>query len=189
MNETKDKIELNWTDLTPIKNIKNTINPNRGVYCWGFKKNNQFMPYYIGIAENITYRIYEHLNAIIGGKYTLFHKDSLFSFAIHKDEKVTNLKKGKVYIPDWPKDYENFIKNRDNLKGHIDYMIDHFTYSYATVNEIDFTKNDLGEIEKICIEQIGKENLINTRGGKSNRFEIMNLGDENLTKFFNKNLN
>ena len=184
MNETKDKIELKWTELIAIKNIENTINPNRGVYCWGFQKNNQFMPYYIGIAENITYRIYEHLNAIIGGKYTLFHEDSLFNFVTYKDEKVTNQKKGKVYIPDWPRGYENFIKNRDNLKSHIDYMIDHFAFSYAIVNETDCIKKDLGEIEKICIEKIDKKNLINTRGGQSSMFKIIHSGDPNLTQFF-----
>ncbi len=184
MNETKDKIELKWTELIAIKNIENTINPNRGVYCWGFQKNNQFMPYYIGIAENITYRIYEHLNAIIGGKYTLFHEDSLFNFTIHKNEKMTNKKVGKVYIPDWPRGYENFIKNRDNLKRHIDYMIDHFAFSYAIVNETDCIKKDLGEIEKKCIEDIGKENLINTRGGNSEKFIIEHKGDNNLIQFF-----
>ena len=184
MNETKKKIELNWMKLTPISRIEYTDKLNRGVYCWGFQKNKQFMPYYIGIAENITHRLYEHFNALIGGKYTLFHKDSLFEFKAFKNEKKTRKNEGIVYIPDWPKDYESFIKNRDNLKRHIDYMIEHLTFSYAIVNETDCIKKDLGEIEKKCIEDIGKENLINTRGGNSEKFIIEHKGDNNLIQFF-----
>lgn len=176
-------INLIWTPLAPISNIKNPIVPNRGIYCWGFTIDNKFMPYYIGVAENISHRIFEHINSIIGGKYTLFHKNDLLNFAEYKNQKETS-NKGKLYTPDWPKGYKKFIVNRNGLKEHIDYMIDHFTFSYAVVNTADCSKKDLGEIEKICIEKIDKNNLINTRGGHSSRFKIVHAGDLNLTQFF-----
>ena len=106
MIDNSDKIELNWIDLTPINNIKNSTNPKRGVYCWGFGIGKQFIPYYIGIADNIIHRIFEHYNSIVSGKYTLFHKNNLFHFSQFKDQKESNEEKGKSYIPDWPKGYE-----------------------------------------------------------------------------------
>lgn len=183
MIDHNDKIELNWKDLTPINNIKNSTNPKRGVYCWGFGIGKQFMPYYIGIAENITFRIFEHINSIIGGKYTLFHKDDLLNFTQYKDLKESDNKRGKLYIPDWPKGYKEFIERRNELKEHIDYMIEHFTFSYAIVNESDYSKKELRDIEKKCIEQIEIKNLINTKGGKSD-INIEHSGDSILKQLF-----
>lgn len=183
MSKKNEKIELTWTPLTSISNIKNPAEPNRGIYCWGFTVENKFMPYYIGKAENISHRIFEHFSSLIGGKYTLFHKEDLLNFSKFK-EKDPNEKEGKSYIPDWPKGYENFIKNRDNLKDDIDFMIKHMTYSYAIVDKIRYSKQELSEIEKKCIEDINIKNSINTRGGDSHGFEIEHRGDNNLIQFF-----
>ncbi len=42
-------ITLNWTKLTPISDISEDLEC-KGVYIWGFNIENNFYPYYVGIA-------------------------------------------------------------------------------------------------------------------------------------------
>ena len=56
-NETPIKeLKLIWTALKPIAEIS-LDDAKRGVYKWGFKINNKFIEYYVGIAENIKFRL------------------------------------------------------------------------------------------------------------------------------------
>jgi hypothetical protein len=112
----------------------------------------------------------------------IFHRDSLARFKDFKDQDVqADSTKGKIYIPDWPYSFINFLDSRNELQPHLDFMVDTFTFSYAVVNREIVSKQDLKEIEKICIKQIGKENLANTRSGYSNKFIINHIGNTTLT--------
>ncbi len=170
---SENTLVLNWNNLTKIPEIPVPNQDIYGVYIWGFIIDSDFIPYYVGIADNITNRIYQHINAILGGLYTIYHRDSLANFNNYKNDTVKSDKScGKLYSPNWPKDYKTFIIERKVLQEHINYMVDCFTYSYAAVDPKKFPKKDLKEIEKICINQIGIQNLANTRSGDSSRFNI-----------------
>jgi peptidoglycan/xylan/chitin deacetylase (PgdA/CDA1 family) len=130
-------------------------------------------------------RIQEHVKSIIGGTYTIFHKKSLADFKNYKYKEVLqNMSKGKIYVPDWPKGYSNFLDNRKNLQPHIDFMVDTFTFSYAIIDSNDISWNDMNDIEKICINQIGKENLHNIRVGTSDNFVIKHIGNNTIIDYF-----
>ncbi len=170
-------LTLDWTDLTMISNLSYDDQNESGVYVWGFTIDTVFIPYYVGIANNIIFRIHEHINSIIGGRYTIYHRDSLANFKQFKDDEVSEDRtKGKIYIPDWPFGFKNFLDNRKMFQPHIDYMVDTFTFTYAVVNREQVSAQDLKDIEKICINQIGKKNLANTRAGDSDRFSITHIG-------------
>jgi len=179
---------LNWSDFINITDLTYNEKGEGGVYLWGFTIENTFVPYYIGITDNIIYRIHEHLNLIIGGRYTIYHHDSLVNFKGFKKQGVQEDKsQGIIYSPDWPKGYKHFIDIRKMLQPHIDYMIDRFTFSFAKVDQQQITSNNLEDIEKICIAQIGIENLANQRGGYSDKFIIQHIGNPNITKLVKSN--
>lgn len=183
-------IELNWADLINISALSYHDRNEAGVYVWGFTINGAFFPYYIGIADNIIYRIHEHINSIISGRYTIFHKNSLHQFVQYKYQDVSPDKsRGKIYIPDWPYGFKTFLDNRKELQPHIDFMVDCFTFSYACINRELISRQDLKEIEKICINKLGKENLANTRSGHSEKFIIKHTGNSFLTNRMNTRIN
>ncbi len=178
-------LTLDWKDFTGIPVLTRSNQNDSGVYVWGFTVDGVFIPYYVGIANDIIFRILEHINAIISGRYTIFHHNSLTNFYRFKDESVqTDMTEGKVYIPDWPYGYKNFLDRRKELEPHIDFMIQTFTFSYAIVDSKIAAGNDLKEIEKICINQIGKEKLANTRAGFSNRFNLNHIGNPYMIACF-----
>lgn len=175
-------LTLDWTEFTRISDLTYKDHNEAGVYVWGFTVDNVFVSYYVGIADNIIFRIHEHINFLIGGRYTIFHKNSLVDFKMFKDQDVqTDKSRGKIYLPDWPYGYKTFLENRKELQPHIDYMVDTFTFSYAVVDRVQVSGQDLKDIEKICINQIGKENLANTRAGYSDKFVINHIGNVSIT--------
>lgn len=179
----QNNLTLNWTDLTSISDLTYHDQNKAGVYIWGFTIDKDFIPYYVGIAENIIFRIHEHINFIIGGRYTIYHRDSLARFKEFKNQEIqADKSKGRIYIPDWPYGYKNFLDNRKELQPHIKFMIDTFTFTFAVVDREIISWQDLKEIEKTCIKQIGKENLENTRGGRSDKYLIKHTGNPTVTE-------
>jgi hypothetical protein len=179
----REKILLDWQNLQSIYSVNHNSINYRGVYIWGFTLDTEFVPYYVGIAENVISRIYEHVNSIIGGRYNIFHKEALKEFSKYKNHDPDIESKGKLFLPDWPMGYKNFLINRNNLYPHIDYMVDTFSFSFAIVND-KYSAFDLKCLEKICISKIGIENLINTRCGSSDRFELVHTGDNIIVDTF-----
>lgn len=175
-------LELNWVNFHDVSKLSDPDKTGAGVYIWGFTINETFVPYYVGIADDVLFRIFEHLNAIIGGRYTLYHKDSLANFILFKNDKeLSDQKTGKLYTPDWPKSYHNFLGKRKALQPHIDFMVDTFTFSFALIDKASVSAQDLKEIEKICISSIGKHRLANTRGGNSDKFILEHTGNPTVS--------
>ncbi|PQJ09583.1 hypothetical protein CJD36_016725 [Flavipsychrobacter stenotrophus] len=177
------QLVLNWSDLAPYDQIGKSVCRHRGVYLWGFQINDGFVPYYVGIAENMRHRLGQHISAILSGAYTIYHKDSLSDFVSHKDKKVLGgYLTGKVYQPMLPDSLVTFIRDRELLRPHIDFMLDSLMFSTATV---DSTIN-LKAAEKACIMSIGKKNLANSRGGIVTNLPLAVTGDTNVVALFYK---
>jgi len=184
MNLTK-KITLNWTAFQSISDLTLIDRNIAGIYVWGFKIDKAFIPYYVGIAYKIVSRMYGHVNSIIGGRYRVFHRDSLIDFKKYKDQYTqVDKSKGEIYLPNWPYGYQNFLIHRKDLQPHIDFMVETISFTYAILDRQEFSNQDFKEIEKICINQIGKENLINERAGRSEKFEIKHIGNAEITDKF-----
>lgn len=176
-------ITLEWSDLAKGLPDDYDLHNVSGVYLWGFTISEKFVPYYLGIASRVSLRLHEHVCNIIGGRYTIYHKDSLHNFAAYKhvfkiDDNATE---GKIYLPDWPYNFIEFLNRREELKVHIDFMVNTFTYSFAAVEDIH-----LKEVEKGCFAAIGLQNLANTKGG-SNSIKIKHNGDKRVCEKFGDN--
>jgi hypothetical protein len=187
--DSEKSLTLNWCDPIIVSRMWYPEQNETGIYIWGFTINNTFVPYYVGIAENIALRISEHISSILSGKYIVFHSNSLAAFIEYKDQDVRPDKNaGKIYNPTWPRKYKDFLDSRKVLQPHIDFMVDTFTFSFATIDRELVSTQDLKEVEKICINQIGKENLINTRAGSSDKLTLNHIGSSIVTANFLKSL-
>lgn len=177
-------IILNWTELKHISEI--IYKDEYGVYIWGFMFEDDFIPYYVGIAYNITIpgRLTEHISNLAGGKYCIIHSSDLRYFYRFKDIVEPLDDHGLIYIPNWPEGFAAFLKKRYELKPHIDNMMDRMYFSYSLLGQEFQTKKDYESVEKACISSIGKEKLWNTRGGQANATIIKLSGDKRVTSIF-----
>lgn len=175
--ESKE-VNLHWSEFIRPIDIQMDAPPKYGIYLWGFMLQGQFTPYYVGIADHIYNRIFQHVAAILSGHYTIYHREVLAQFAQYSQAKELPVdQKGKIYSPNWPKAYSVFLQQRQTLQPHIDAMVDNLVFSYAELDPSQVSKAELKEIEKTCIEQIGKERLANTRGGVVKNLKMVHSGN------------
>lgn len=176
--------EFIWSELKTIKELDYSLAASPGVYIWGFSISSQFIPYYVGIAQNIGRRIIKHSICITSGEYTIFDKAYLHEY--YKSKKNRVIGTGAIlYEPKWPESYIKFIQEKEKLQPHIDFMIDSFTFSFAKTPEA--TGNDLKVFEKYFINKIGIDKLINTRAGNCGEITVTNKGCFQLIELLNSN--
>lgn len=180
------EITLKWEAISPLKDFQALlVPPICGVYIWGFKINDEFIPYYVGSSDVIFKRICEHSASIMSGKYTIYHKGSLANFSQHKDDIADFRGKGKVYEPNWPESFMSFVENRKAIQKHIDFMIDTFSFTYAVVEGKEYLK----KIEGKCIEEIRKDNLSNQRQPNSGDIILRHEGNSTIVDFIHSHNN
>ena len=144
------------------------------------------MPYYVGEALNMEYRLLEHANAILGGEYCIHDRATLDTFYKNNNGEVTG-EDGLLYYPNsWPYGFNKFLSQLKNLRPHIDYMIETMTFSYAIIEDLNIGKNELRGIENICINSIGRERLWNKKSGKNSSITVKHSGSNLITNLFQK---
>jgi hypothetical protein len=179
------EVRLQWSEFVRPVDMPMDAPAKYGIYLWGFMLEEQFTPYYVGIADHIYNRMAQHLAAILSGHYTLYHREVLAQFAQFSQAEVVPIdQKGKIYSPNWPKSYPEFLQQRQSLQPHIDAMVDGLVFSYAELEPSQVSKSELKEIEKACIAQIGKERLANTRGGENKSLVLKHLGNKVIFGYF-----
>ncbi len=178
-------ITLEWAELSLAKRFDYAHNHDRGgVYVWGFTIDDTFIPYYVGISGKVISRIYEHVTSLLNGRYTIFHRESLPRFydKTVKTDKVN----GRIYDPEWPYAYKKFLDRRNELQVHIDQMVESFTFSFANIDSKLISNQDLKDVEKLCINQIGKDKLANEKSGNVSRISVQHIGNSAVTQLFRK---
>lgn len=198
------EITLEWQELQKfgdknisVENGTYKAEDVRGVYIWGFMVDDRFIPYYVGKSDNIHFRIFEHIGALLGGAYTIYHQAVLKDFSKHKpnfkswepDDILNEFKNAIVYYPKNSTSFKWFIENRNNsnVKTHIDYMVDSFRYTYAEYILKDDEFASLYDLEKYLIRKLGMQNLGNIRGGNpKDGFTLINKTKNSTDKELNK---
>lgn len=69
----KETYTLNWSNPISINELTYKEPVKKGVYIWGFKIEDNFIPYYVGEAIDIEKRIQEHVCNLLSGRYTIYH--------------------------------------------------------------------------------------------------------------------
>jgi hypothetical protein len=155
-------IEFSWNEIKPISQIESIIkNECKGIYMWGFKEI-KIYPYYIGQAIDIKKRLYEHINNLIGGKYSIYSEEQLSELISNFNYEI---KENPKYRPNWPIEYQKFIDQKKSLDSDINNMLECMIFSYFEVDENTLKTYSLKDLEKYVINKIGKAKLANSRGG------------------------
>ncbi len=151
-----------WSPITKYTELTNDVNKS-GIYIWCIKiPENRIIPYYVGKASNIGWRLTQHMSDLLGGNYTIHKQEDL--------EKIKELgyqhfivKTNNIYEPTTIELKVRFIAEKDiEIKAHLNFMVENF---YFTFYEIENYREMGAEAEKAVIKKIGKGNLINRRGG------------------------
>lgn len=87
-----------------------------------------------------------------------------------------------LYHPNWPHNYDDFLKQRKSLQPHIDNMVENMYFSCAIVKNA--TSEKLRRIEAILVNKIGMNKLINDRTAKDSRLDIRNIGSADIINLF-----
>lgn len=170
----KEDLHLKWSELRTIEESLQIDNKSI-VYLWLFEFDQELVPYYVGKhTGTLKGRIFEHFFHLVGGAYTIYHKDYLKEFYKYKYAKEDDI---LLYYPK----AENIMRFYNNyeklLKPHIDYLT---KISRFTIAEVD--PNLLVDVEKYLINLIGKSNLSNSRAGNYSIHKISYTGNKSIIK-------
>ena len=175
-------MELRWSEFLNISSLQyNDDRVYKGVYIWGFTIDKKFIPYYVGEAFDVEYRLTDHVHSILSGRYCIHHKNTLNKFYKNKNAEITG-NDGLLYYPNWPYGYNEFLKLRESLMPHINFMVSTMTYTYAILSDPKILKKELKEVEKICINKIEKKRLWNVKSGDNSNLELIHTGNKTIVR-------
>lgn len=153
---------LQWQPVLPYtkiieveKSMESTQNYS-GIYIWGFSVPEGFIPYYAGKAGDICDRLCSHINNLKGGAYTIYTKEALQDIKSNEP----------FYRPDSVEKRVQFVANNypaPGLQQHVDYMISHFSFTYAPMSYAAFRESG-ANAERHILNWL-KDILGNTRIG------------------------
>jgi hypothetical protein len=177
----KEYITLNWQpvfnykEFNKLKDLKNSAY----IYLWLIKVNNDFIPYYVGKAQNIKSRIFTHLTSQMGGGYTIHQKELLNEFYDHKKAYAYSPKKYieiTEFIDDW------LLGENSKYRIHLKEIIINSFFTYAEIEN----KDALADIESSVISSIGIDRLDNIKFKLPEKYFHISSGDEKIVKMLNK---
>lgn len=132
-----------------------------GIYLWGVKYQNRYIPLNVGKGNNIHERIFQHLSRWRGGEYRvpdwdiiIGKKQRLKAFTI--DEKL-------LYIPHGANQYSDFLKSKD-IQSIINKVIDNFFCILLLVEN-----SNLLDDEDALATLVGKDCLISSHRKKDTK--------------------
>ncbi len=170
MELSKWKPIRHYRELIGSGEDKNFNDDKSGIYIWCFKVNeNEYIPYYVGKSADIAWRLTQHMSDLIGGNYTIHKKEDILKISNYGMSAIKSVKGNEpvdgIYEPSTVENKVRFIKLRKetDLNSHLDFMIENFYFTYHEIE--NYSKNGTNA-EKAVINAIGKDNLINKRGGK-----------------------
>jgi len=171
-------MELHWKPITHYSYLMSE-NPDKdelsGVYVWGFNSKGRFIPYYGGKARYLKWRITDHISNILGINYSLFDEKSI------NDESF-----GKENIKYWAEHYAHktdiIFNHRNELKKHIEFMVDKFYFTYAPISLEDYNAYAT-DAEKAVIKWLNLTERGNTRGGVPSQEIILGNIDNVIQDF------
>lgn len=98
-----DSPRLTWSRLRSILDFTTEdtkAQKHAGVYIWGFQINSRFIPWYVGEANNLNERAFQHNASLRGGAYSIYHSSSLETFMNEKGGvPKPDADSGLLYVP------------------------------------------------------------------------------------------
>lgn len=125
-----------------------------GVYLWGVKHNNKYIPLYVGKGENVHERIFQHISRWRGGEYRI----PKWEIIIGKQKRIKPYVSDNdlLYIPHGANQYSDFLSN-SKIQKCIKNVIKDFFCVW-----IEITDSNLRDEEDELATLIGKDRLISS---------------------------
>ena len=124
-----NKITLEWKgphSLREDKDRKQFLPPETpGIYIWCVGTLDSLLLSYVGKANDLKNRMYEHMFWMLGGRYCLYGEDHFLEGAQPNPE----------YKPSFNKLLSDFIKNFDSRSALAYYNLTHYTYFWAVMKK------------------------------------------------------
>ncbi len=124
-------IKMDWhprVGLSELAKVEKEKIGCPGIYVWGwFDEEEKFVPYYVGKANNIGQRLFEHIGKLKGGLYAIYSKEFAFSKGFHplmdQDDEL-------LYIPSG---IENWINNfqKTNVQESLNWLLEKIKFSWC----------------------------------------------------------
>jgi tRNA G37 N-methylase Trm5 len=129
-------------------------NGSSGIYLWGVKYQNRYIPLNVGKGKNIHERIFQHLSRWRGGEYRVPDWDVIVGkrkklIAFTADEKL-------LYIPHGANQYTDFLKNKE-IQNVIQKVIENFFCILLPIEN-----SNLLDDEDALATLVGKDRLISS---------------------------
>lgn len=177
----KEYITLNWQPVFNYKEFSKLkdLKKSAYIYLWLIKVENGFVPYYVGKAQNIKQRIFDHLTSQMGGAYSIPRKDYLDKFYDHKNDSAYSPKNYieiTEFIDDW------LLGEKSKYQIHLKEMIVNSFFTYSEIEK----KEALGDIENSLISNIGMERLDNMKSKLPQKYYHKNAGDKAIVELLSQ---
>ena len=143
---------------------------SKGIYVWGALFNNILYPLYVGKANNIHERMFQHIVGWKGGIYRVPEWSDILSN--NKGGIPFTLNKNLLYIPKGISTLDYF-ENDKQVQQTINNVFNGLFFCWLEMNE-----KDLGPYESYLAELIGKSRLISSHKRKSSN-------DSRVDQFYN----
>ena len=125
-----------------------------GVYLWGVKLKNEYIPLYVGKGKNIHERIFQHISRWRGGEYRV--PKWIILIGKQKRTKAYISDKDLLYIPYGANQYSDFLSDSD-IQNCIQNVIKYFFCVWIEIKD----SNLLDEEDELAT-LIGKDRLISS---------------------------
>jgi hypothetical protein len=137
-----------------------------GVYLWGVKHKNKYIPLYVGKGKNVHERIFQHISRWRGGEYRVPKWEILIGK--QKRTKAYTSDKDLLYIPHGANQYSDFLSNSE-IQNCIKNVIQDFFCVWLEIKG----SNLLDEEDELA-SLVGKDKLIsNHRKNPTSKSKII----------------
>ncbi len=150
-----------------------------GIYLWGVKHRNRYIPLNVGKYKNIYERIFQHLSRWRGGEYRIPKWEVIIGK--QRQFKPFTTDYDLLYIPYGAYQYSDFLKNKEIQKSIRNVIVNFFCILYPIQN------SNLFDDEDALDTLVGKDRLISShrkRDTKSTKYaqkvfnKLMELGNK-----------
>lgn len=143
---------LEWHKILDFKELisaEEELKRKAGIYVWGwFDEEDNFVPYYVGKANNLRQRLFDHIGKLKGGMYSIYEWKYAFSKDFHPLKEIEEDK--LIYVPSSIENWYNvFLSNK--VQKSMNYLINNLMFSWCETDK-DVNIN----LEKYIFQLINK---------------------------------
>jgi hypothetical protein len=128
----EQQIELEWHEIVTLEGlvcVEEKLKGKPGIYVWGWlDEENKFVPYYVGKANNLAQRLFEHLRKLQGGMYSIYSWQYTRSknFKCLREQDRDKL----LYVPGSIENWRQVFFSSE-VQESLKWLIDHLKFSWG----------------------------------------------------------